>query len=234
MSQAISSGTFESASEPTRFEGANEFDYKPVTPLAPISLFLGLCSFIGLIGVYALSVAATGSLVGLAALWTIRRSEGTVGGKVLALLGTMFSVGFLIAGSGYHSYIYAMECPEGYERVSFNWLSKQAPSVENGVFKFAPEVTALDGKPIFIKGYMLTTRQTTDLSTFVLVKDRGECCFGGQPKPTDMIVVNFKDGMTVNHREQQLVGVAGIFRAKQEMQAGQLVSIYTLEGTHFR
>jgi hypothetical protein len=67
-----------------------------------------------------------------------------------------------------------------------------------------------------------------------MLKDTGQCCFGGQPKLNDMIAVRFRDGMTVNHRELQLVGVAGIFHAKQVVQSGELTAVYSIEGTHFR
>jgi hypothetical protein len=125
--------------------------------------------------------------------------------------------------------------PEGYERVSFPWLSKQPPEFrDDGDFNIAPDVAALDGKPIFIKGYMYPTRQKTGIQEFVLVKDTGQCCFGGNPKLTDMIVVKFQDGMTVDHKEQTLVAVAGTFHAKNIRQSGELAAIYSIDGTHFK
>jgi len=211
-----------------------EFSYVPVSPLAPLTLFVGVCSAASLLTVMALPVAGVAILLGLVCLWQIRRADGELGGRLLARLGIGVAVSFLFAGAGYHSYVYATEVPEGFERVSFSWLSKQEPKFENGKFEVAPEVAALDGKPIFIKGYMYPQRITSGLTEFVLLKDTGECCFGGNPKLTDMIVVKFQNGMTVNHREQQLVNVAGIFRAKQVVQSGELTAVYSLEGTHFQ
>jgi hypothetical protein len=46
--------------------------------------------------------------------------------------------------------------------------------------------------------------------------------------------VKFDEGLTFNYREQQLVGVAGVFRANSVAQAEGLTSIYVLEGTHFK
>jgi hypothetical protein len=173
-------------------------------------------------------------IMGAIALWQIRRSSGEMGGKVVARLGVGLSVFLLLAASGYHAYAYVTELPDGYERVSFNELSKYQPSYANGKVQFAPEVAALNGKPIYIKGYMYPTRQRFGLSEFVLVKDTGQCCFGGQPKLTDMVVIKFDDGTTVNHREQQLVGIGGVFRATLPVQSGELTAIYTIEGTHFK
>ena len=114
-------------------------------------------------------------------------------------------------------------------------MSTHAPTfTDDGHIQIAPEVARLDGKPIYIKGYMYPTRQRTDISEFVLVKDTGQCCFGGQPKLCDMIIVKFADGMTVNYREQQLVGVGGIFRPNTVARAEGLTAVYVLEGTHFR
>lgn len=211
-----------------------EFDYHPVPPLAPIALFLGLCSVVGLMGLPGLAVGFIGACVGLIALWQIGRSAGELGGRNLARLGFALSSVMFVAGAGYHTYDYITELPEGHERVSFSWLSKFQPVFADGKVGVPAEVENLEGKQIFIKGYMYPTRQRTGITEFVLVKDTGQCCFGGQPKVTDMIIVKFKNGVTAEHRELQQVGVAGTFHAKQVMQAGELTAIYSLEGTHFK
>lgn len=211
-----------------------EFDYHPVPPLAPISLFLGVCSVVGLMGLPGLAVGIVGSLVGLVALWQIRRSGGELGGKTLARIGMILSSVMFLAGAGYHTYDYVTELPEGYERVSFSWLSKFQPYFKDGKLGVPDEVANLEGKQIFIKGYMYPSRQRTGITEFVLVKDTGQCCFGGQPKPTDMIIVKFKNGVTAEHRELQQVAVGGTFHAQKLVQAGELSTLYSLEGTHFK
>jgi hypothetical protein len=218
----------------TALDPADEFAYRPVPPLAPISLFLGICAVSGFLGIPCLAIGGVGILMGAIALWQIRRSSGEMGGKVVARLGAGLSAVLLLAASGYHAYAYVTELPEGYLRVNFSELAKFQPRFADGHVQFAPEVEALNGKPIYIKGYMYPTRQQIGLTEFVLVKDNAQCCFGGQPQPTDMIVVRFEDGMTVNHREQQLVGVGGVFRANLPVRSGELTAIYTIEGTHFK
>jgi hypothetical protein len=234
MSQIITEPAEPAESRAAQFDPGEEFAYRPVPPLAPISLFLGLCGLSGFVGVPCLAVGFVGVLVGMVALWQIRRSAGTLGGKGIARLGIGLSALMFVAGSGYHAYGYATEVPEGYQRISFVELSKHEPKLAEGRIEVAPEVASLDGKPIFIKGYMYPSRQRSEISEFVLVKDTGQCCFGGQPKLTDMIIVKFDEGLTVNYREQQLVGVAGVFRANSVAQAEGLTSIYVLEGTHFK
>ncbi|MBI3861834.1 MAG: DUF3299 domain-containing protein [Planctomycetia bacterium] len=233
MSQVISetAEAFDSQSVPA--ESADEFAYRPVPALAPISLFLGFCSLSGFLGIPCLAIGVVGMMTGVVALWQIRRSAGEFGGKLVAGLGVGISTLLLFAGSGYHAYAYVTELPDGYQRVSFSEMSTYVPTFADGHVTLAPEVAALEGKPIYIKGFMYPMNKKHDLTEFVLVKDTGQCCFGGQPKLTDMIVVRFENGMTVNHREQQLVGVGGIFRADVTQAAG-LSSIYVLEGTHFK
>ena len=213
----------------------DDFAYRPVPPLAPIALFLGFCSISGFLGIPCLAIGFVGLLLGLTARWQIARSQGALGGKLVSLLATVLSGVMLASGSAYHVYAYVTELPEGYERVSFIELSKHIPVFsEEGKIGLDPEVEALDGKPIYIKGYMYPTRQRTDISEFVLVKDTGQCCFGGQPKLTDMIAVKLEKGLTVDHREQQLVGVGGVFRARAPVRSGELTALYVLEGTHFK
>jgi len=234
MSQS-SSQTIEAVRAPgEQASGTDDFSYRPVPPLAPISLFLGLCSLAGFAGIPCLAIGFVGGMIGLLALWQIRRGTGELGGTLIAALGVVLSAGLFVSASGYHAYAYVTELPEGYLRVSFNELSKHDPIFSEGKLQVDPEIAAMDGKPIYIKGYMYPTRQQTGITEFVMVKDTGQCCFGGQPKLTDMIIVKFEDGMTVNHREQQLVGVGGIFRVHAGVQSGVLTAIYLLEGTHFR
>jgi len=93
-------------------------------------------------------------------------------------------------------------------------------------------VLKLDKQNVFLKGYMYPTRQTEDLKSFILVKDNGQCCFGGQPDAKDMILVEMQD----DHRADfyaGLVAVAGKFQAEAPTQAGELRPVYQLKGTHF-
>jgi len=212
----------------------DEFQYRPVTPLAPIALFLGLASALGFVGVPAVSIGIVGAVVGALGLWQIKRAAGELGGLVLARVGFGLSLLFGLGSGGYHAAVYATEVPEGYQRVSFNWLSQQTPIVQENQVLLPADVVALEDQPIFIKGYMYPSRRTEGLQEFVLVKDTASCCFGGQPKLTDMIIVRMKDGLTVNYRPQTLVAVAGFFHAKGVQSSGELLGLFSLDGTHFK
>ncbi|MSR60807.1 MAG: DUF3299 domain-containing protein [Planctomycetaceae bacterium] len=234
MSQVVSEVQDTIASQPGAVDSATEFDYNPVPPLAPITLFLGICAIAGLMGIPAMAIGFVGLVTGMICLWQIRRSQGELGGGVVTKTGLVLCALFLVSGSALHAYNYVTELPEGYQRISFNWLSSEKPKFVDRELKVTEGVEAIDGQRIFIKGYMYPTRQHTGLTEFVLLKDTGQCCFGGNPNVTDMIVVKFQDGMTVNHKEQTLVSVAGTFHAKTVVKSGELTAIYSIEGTHFK
>jgi len=211
-----------------------EFAYRPVTPLAPMALFLGICSVAGFLGLPALAIGIVGMLCGLLALWQIRRSEGALGGGLVAKAGLALSALLTVGAVGFHAYTYVTEVPEGHERVTFAWLSKQPMAFEDSNLMLPKEVVDLNEKPVFIKGYMYPTRLRDGLSEFLLVKDTGDCCFGRQPKLTDVIVVHMKDGQTARYKEQQLVSVGGVFKISGLHQSGDVQAIFSMDSDHFR
>ncbi|MDB5337342.1 MAG: hypothetical protein JWN70_2961 [Planctomycetaceae bacterium] len=212
----------------------NEFSYRPIPVLAPVSLVIGLCSIIGLASVAGLSVPLAGVILGILGLRQISRAHGEYGGFKLTVSGLVLSSICLMAGTSLHAYTYATEVPDGYERLSFRWLAEQKPIVEDGQTRINPEAKSLDGQKVFIKGYMYPENAKTNLKHFVLCKDTGQCCFGGKPSLTDMIVVDFVNGTKANFRELSLVSVAGTFRAKKTVVGGEVTALYSLEGEYFK
>lgn len=213
----------------------DDFDlsYRPVPPSAPVSLFLGVCSALSLVSVLAFVFCLLGVGVGLAALLKIRGSRGEYGGKLLASAGTLLSAFFLVGGIGWHSYLFATEVPEGYQRVTFRTdISAKGFVQENGTVGPHPDVAALDGKKVFLKGYMYPEEKQEGIRSFILVKDSGQCCYGGNPDLRDMIQVEILDPHGVE-LDTGLVSVAGTFHLKDFSKGGQLMPVYELETTHF-
>lgn len=210
-----------------------QFSYKPVPPLVPLTLLLGVVSALSLLSVIGLVLALGGIVLGTVCLLKLRNSMGGLGGWKLTWTGFALSWLFLLTGTGWHSYLYATEVPEGYERISFGAdISRKGFIVESGQVKPHPDLRALDGKKVFLKGYMYPTRQTEGIQSFVLVKDSGDCCFGGQPKITDMVEVVMQDGKTVDDC-RLLVSVAGVFRLTNEGGQSELSPVFRIEGHHF-
>ena len=116
-------------------------------------------------------------------------------------------------GTGWHTYVYLTEVPEGYARTGFWELQPDPDYPELPVSKKSLE---LSGKPIFIKGYMhpgVASRGRVD--HFILVPDMGTCCFGGDPKSTDMIEVRVPAvGNRVAYARRQ-IKLAGKFDVTQ-------------------
>jgi hypothetical protein len=123
--------------------------------------------------------------------------------------------------------------PAGFARVNFlDDISKKGfvESKTSNEF-FHPDVKKLDGQKVFLKGYMYPTKQINGLTTFLLVKDMGQCCFGGNPKPCDMVLINMDQRKAVNYMTG-LVSVAGVFHCQpMAFSQANLNPVYTMDGT---
>jgi hypothetical protein len=226
----------DSDTRPTMSAVDEDFEYRPLPIMAPTSLFLGLFASVALLSWYGVGLALLAAIFAALAWRHMAANPGEYAGEWLPKAGLACSLFFASSGSAWHVYDYIVELPEGYKRVSFYWLSSQQPILADGAVSLPQEVADLDGRNVYIKGYMYPMQQYRGLTEFVLCRDSGDCCFGGQPKITDMIVVRFENGMTVNHREKQLVGVGGTFRIAPgaSLASESLSGIYTIEGTHFK
>ena len=195
--------------------GADEFQYRPVPPLVAISLGFVFLSMLAIISDLLLAVPLIGIVIAFMAYYQVSRSRGDLSGGGMAL-GSLIAMLLMFVGfGGMHLHSYATEVPDGYARVNFtNDISKKGFETVDGQMGVHPDVAALADKPIYLKGYMYPFRETHGLRSFVLCKDSGECCFGGQPKQTDMILVNMLDDATVNYQDKRLVGVAGTLRVE--------------------
>ncbi len=167
-----------------------DIDYVPVSPWAPIALCMGLLGLTGFIGYFGLYVAFFGIFVGIGAISQIRSSGGFVKGTWMAALGLVLSICSFSLGSAKMSYDYQHEVPEGYQRVNFpKDVAEKQFVFYGGRRKLDPSVAALVGKKVYLKGFMYATQATEGLRQFILLKDNGECCFGGKPKSHDYIIV---------------------------------------------
>ena len=206
------------------------FDYRPVPALAAASLFVGIASFLALVGMYGLLIALLGVLLSTAAIIQVRRAKGELSGDKLAMIGLALSATFLFTGSYFLYSDYVSELPPGYERVNFpQEIAAKEFVVTDGRLALHPDVERFRDQKIYVKGYMWQSRQPTGLTSFVLLKDNGECCFGGDPKPFDMMEVRMQGDKTVDDTPG-LIGVAGVLRAN--LNAGPGEAVYILEAEH--
>ncbi|WP_164100469.1 DUF3299 domain-containing protein [Candidatus Laterigemmans baculatus] len=169
--------------------------YRALSRGAIVSLVLAVLAVPGLVPAFEamLVLSLVGLITALFAFRTIRRYPNEYSGRALAIGGMALNGCLLFGGVAMHTYVYLTEVPEGYERVSFYAL--QTPEGQPD----APtaEALAIDGKDVFLKGYIHPASGDGELRRFVLVPDLGTCCFGGEPRSSSMIEVTLTGGQTV-------------------------------------
>lgn len=210
------------------FEG-QEFLYRPIPMLVPISMGFIFLSLTSAMIPELLFIPAIGAILGFVALRQIRQSQGNLSGQWMAIGSIASQV--LIGGAfaSMHAYSFATEVPPGFERVNFTAdISKKGFVNEGGLMGLHPDVQKLVGQKVMIKGYMYPSKTIDGIKTFVLCKDNDQCCFGGQPKITDMIQVRMNGDKAARYRTG-MVAVAGVFVAQPTVDESGLQPVYQLE-----
>jgi hypothetical protein len=206
-------------------------DYRALSSTAVASLVAGLLSVLCFFGWPLAVIPLLGFLLGIRALWRIRRYPDELTGTRLAMAGIVLSVLFFAGGWGWLSYVYMTEVPDGYERISFSQL-QPAAEVPNQLFP--PSSLELDGKRVFLKGYMRPGSQSSGIRQFLLVRDWKDCCFGdSMPKLTDMVLVDLKDPLRADFSYWPR-GLAGTFRVRPETLGRPDGVLYYLEADYFK
>lgn len=210
--------------------GSEEFTYRAMSRSAIVAMGLALVSFLAFFYLPLLFVPVLAGLLALAAIISIRRNPETLIGTPLAVIALVLSILVFAGGAGYHSYVYATEVPENYQRVFFSQLKARPDHM--AVSPVPPEAMELDGERIFIKGYIHPAVSGQGrIREFVLVPDMGTCCFGGQPALTDMIEVTLKDDLRTQYNtyQRKLGGVLKVSNRKREVIGGLEGGYYQLE-----
>jgi hypothetical protein len=164
----------------------------PIAILTVVSANSGYGGDVINLGAWTAIISLFAVVFGLLGLLTIRRYPLEYTGKNLARTALLMGIVQLVLGASLASYTYATEVPDGYSRV---WFYELRPDPENPLpLPISQRAIDLNEKPIFIKGYIHPgVAGTGKVDHFILVPDMGTCCFGGQPKPWDMIEVHVKD-----------------------------------------
>ncbi|QDV27520.1 DUF3299 domain-containing protein [Aureliella helgolandensis] len=198
-----------SVAEEGAFSGGEAEVYQSVSRAAVASLLLGLFGLLAF-PVLALVILPLLSVVFAAlAFRGFRKFPEELQGRPIAVAGVVLGGLCLVLAPAYHTYVYLTEVPEGYMRTNFGDLMSDKGQPD------APTIEAveLNGKPIFIKGYIHpTSMDTLRAKRFVLVPDLGTCCFGGQPPLTHMIEVSLGGDQyaTKSYRKQRLAGTLNV------------------------
>jgi hypothetical protein len=180
-------------------------EYRALSSSAVAALALGLLSPLAIFDWWLGLIPLTAVILGIVALRTIRTHQGEYTGAGMAIAGTVLAVLFWIGGFAHLSYIYATEVPEGFERIDYSILQ---PLPDEPPDRVPPDAKSLDGKKVFIKGYVYPGQRQYGITQFLLVRDQGSCCFGGNPKLTDRILVQLSDpeGLAFSSKLFKLAG----------------------------
>jgi hypothetical protein len=92
-----------------------------------------------------------------------------------------------------------------------------------------PQIEAMAGQKIRIRGYILPTAQRNGIKQFVLVRDNQECCFGPGAALYDCILVEMKPGKTAEYSIRP-VAAEGTFDVKEVVIGGKHLAIYHMDG----
>jgi hypothetical protein len=205
--------------------------YRSLSKTAVGSLVAMLVGLTGLMFPALLGFSALGIVLGVFAWRSLRKYPDELTGKLAATLGLVGSIAVLVGGSIMHSYVYMTEVPEGYTRISFAELQPRTTSGE------AQLPAELNGKRIFVKGYVHPgVASTGEIKKFILVPDMGTCCFGGQPKLTDMIEVTIRKGSGVHYSQfkRRLGGVFHVTSRVKQVTGGLQGGLYELEADYVK
>ena len=172
-----------------------------------------------------------GVVAALMGLRATRRFPDEFGGQSLARFGLAANALVLVGGLSLHTYIYLTEVPEGYTRVAFYEL-QQSGTMDQPTEK----AFEIDGDAVFLKGYIHPSSGAGLLRQFILVPDLGTCCFGGQPKSSDMIEITLKGGQTVKAgmTKRKLAGEFKLNRAPQKLTDFDNVVFYRMRVDQIR
>jgi len=210
-----------------------ETGYSRTSPFSIACLIFGTLSLLGLATVqdiralYFAILPGVGLLLGLRAVLAMKRYNES--GKIPNRIGLGLCLVSLIAAYPLQKYLDFNEVPPGYKRIGYEILQ----AVE-GTGPIPDTAKALDGQRVYIKGFVYPGRQTTGLKEFVLCRDNGSCCFGGQPKLNDMIQVTLKEPLTLNYDTtmRQLAGTFKVQPGASKDGVGQV--LYQLEADFLR
>lgn len=204
--------------------------YRVLHPLAVASLAGGVLSVTAFLGWALAVIPALAILLGLRGWWRVRSAPEEYTGAGLAQFGIVLAVACWASGWSWLSYVYATEVPEGYQRIDYAELQPEEGQPPTTI---PASALALNGKRVFIKGYIYPPNQLTGVTRFVLCRDNGDCCFGGKPKLTDMIDVSLQNDLSLNY-SRKLHRLAGVFRVSEAGDPEARGAVYRLEADYLK
>jgi len=189
---------------------ADDAEYRAVSGVAIAAVVVALLAPLAFLDWWLAVVPVVGMALGSVALRDIARRPTALTGRPLALAAILVSAAALAGGLFRLATVYAAELPAGFERLSYAALQ---PLPGDPADRPPETALALTGRDVLLKGYMYPGNQTRSIRQFLLVRDQGDCCFGGNPKITDRVLVQLADPAGIEFTSR-LVKIAGRFQVR--------------------
>lgn len=221
------------ADEAERDDDDSWSEYRPLSMLAVVSLVVSLVSLVAFADVLLASFSILALILALWAWRNARANRDEVRGVVLATCALVIACVATFGSLSLHAYEYATELRPGEVRLGFAQLQQD----ERDIAAWERSLQALDGKQVLIKGYALAGNENRNIQTFILCADKGDCCFGGNPKITDRVLIKLTDTAGIDYTDR-LQKFSGTFHYKPTKNAVQVSNggdvWYILEGAEKR
>jgi len=224
---------FDSPARPLRdADSRDEGDsYRAISGAAIAAAAVAAVSPVAFFGWSLVAVPLIGAVLAGIALRDIASRHPLLTGRPLAVVALVASLITLAASITAHAREYATELPEGFVRLSYADLQ---PAEGEQATRVPDSARAMDGRDVLLKGYIYPGKQQHGLVQFLLVRDQGDCCFGGNPKISDRVLVQLADPAGIDFTPK-LTKVAGRFRVQPagtaDLQGGVL---YHLDAAQVR
>jgi len=206
-------------------------NYRPLSTLAVASCLWVVLSLAALVDWSLAALPVVGMVLGVWAWQRVRRHRHELAGGGLAIGGIAANLVVLVASWITLTYVHALEVPPGCIVVDYDQLQPN-PSVAGQ--QVSDRARELDGRRVLLKGYALAGRHSQNIKQFVLMRDNMSCCFGGNPKPTDMVEVSLSGDRQWNYTKDML-RVAGTFHVVQTATTdGRRQPLYRLDADYLQ
>jgi hypothetical protein len=179
--------------------------YRAVGGVTIAALVLAVLSPLAFCDWWLAAVPLLACVLAVVGLRDIAARPTELTGRPVAIGAMAFAGLMFVAGLAYQTRVYSAELPEGFERIDYSMLQPPDGDPEGTI---PPSALALHGKNVLLKGYIYPGKQQRGIMQFLLVRDQGDCCFGGNPKITDRVLVQIASprGIDFSPRLRKIAG----------------------------
>jgi hypothetical protein len=209
----MAAGLFDSPGriDPTQGEADGEESYRALSGVTVAATVLTLLSPLAFLDWWLAVLPLFGLVLGAVALRDIAGRPTELTGRGITVAAIAASAMLFVGGLSYRAYVYATELPPGFARLSYAELQPLPGDPPTSV----PDAAAqMNGRDVLLKGYMYPGKQQQGITQFLLVRDQGDCCFGGNPKITDRVLVTLAESQQGIEFTARLRKIAGRFAVR--------------------